>query len=96
MANGPGSTRATRTPNGASSSRQASIIPSSAHFEAWYGPAMGTTTRPEIDPTVTTVPVRRARIAGRTARVTRCTPMTLVSSWARSSSGDVSSSGPQA
>ncbi len=41
-------------------------------------------------------PCPRARIAGSTARVTRSTPTTLVSSWARSSSGDVSSSGPKA
>ena len=75
--------------------RSASIIPSSAHLEAWYGAAIGTATRPETDPMVTMAPAPRARMAGSTARVTRWTPMTLVSSWARSSSGEVSSSGPK-
>ena len=55
-------------------------MPSSAHLEAWYGPTIGSATRPDTDPIVTTAPRRRARIAGSTARVTRCTPTTLVSS----------------
>ena len=39
-------------------------MPSSAHLDAWYGPPIGTATRPDTDPRVTTVPARRARIAG--------------------------------
>ncbi len=86
----------TRTSNGKSSSRSASTMPSSAHFDAVYAPRIGTATRPDTDPSVTIVPARRARIDGSTARVTRCTPTTLVSSCARSSSGVVSSRAPKA
>ena len=31
-------------------------MPSSAHLDAWYGPPIGTATRPDTDPSVTTVP----------------------------------------
>ena len=53
---GPGSTSATWMPKGMSSSRQASIMPSSAHFDAWYGPTIGTATRPDTDPSTTIRP----------------------------------------
>ena len=91
--NGPGSTRTTRTPNGRTSARSASLAPSSPNFEALYGPMSGSPAWPETLETLTTTP-RAARSAGRQTPVTAMAPTRLTSSWRRSSTGVSSSHGP--
>ena len=87
-----GSTIATATPHGLSSTRSESAIASSACFEAAYGPRNGSALLPPMEPMRTTRP-RARRSAGRNACVTATWPTTFTSSWCLSSSSGTSSSG---
>ena len=94
VVNGPGSTSTASMPVWASSMRSAAVYPSSAHLLAWYTPKKGSAQRPAVDETFTTRPRPAARIAGRNARRTRCTPTTLMSSCRAISSGENASVTP--
>jgi len=67
--NAPGSTMSTHTPKGFTSAARHSDSPSSACFAAQYAPNPGPVVRPPVLVTCTIVPARRARMCGRSARV---------------------------
>jgi hypothetical protein len=70
----PGSTNATRTPNGFISHARPSDNASSAHFEAQYGVAGGWQNVPATELMLMIVPLRRFRIDVMTALMHRSAP----------------------
>ena len=96
VATKPGSISTTLIPIGANSIRRESDSASTAYFVAPYTPMAGKLVRPTTELMLMMRPARRARMAGRTARVTASNPKTLVSncrftSWVeRVSTGPVS------
>ena len=82
-------------PNPATSCASAWLMPSSAHFDAWYAPMPAKALMPPIDDTCTTCPLPCARRWGRAAWVTQTAPNRLASSWSRSSASVSSSTMPK-
>ena len=76
----PGSIRTTSTPMWPTSRRSESLMPSSANFDAAYGPASGSAMRPPMELTFTIRGRAPGAAAGRKAWVTATWPMTLISS----------------
>src|SRR5439155_22326750 len=90
----PGSITDTRTPNGLTSYRRASLIASTACLLAWYAPAPGNVSRPPMELTLAIRPHRWRRIPGSASWVRWIMPNRLVSNWRRHSSSGTSSTGP--
>lgn len=81
-------------PNGATSGASDSIHLSTPNFDAEYAETNAWPETPAVEAMVTTGPWRWARITGSTARVTFTGSNRLVSIWARTSSGEISSKNP--
>jgi hypothetical protein len=76
------------------SAASAWLMPSSAHFDAWYMPMPGKAEMPPIEETCRKWPLPCSRSSGSAACVTHSAPNRLVSIWSRASCSLSSSTMP--
>jgi hypothetical protein len=82
------------TPKPATSSASDWLIPSSAHFDAWYMPMPAKAEIPPMEETCRKWPLPCSRRYGSAACVTHSAPNRLVSIWSRASASLSSSTIP--